>query len=413
MFKTLTRTLGIPQQHVTVLRSLSKHRYPATAFNIEDSLKSAADNIGPDGILFFYFSGLVIGYEGGNKKALIPADYAGVISSVITIDRIASSLTSLKDTDKQIVVILDCCSSAHVAKQLNTFMGIKGYNVCAVAACSDAESAYTFPSLQASFFTFFFHRFLTMTPPHKRLPLKAICDYCSPVCNALAGLAQHDSQPSNLSMHPTVISVLRIETVGNSLRVRPVLDETDGSALSGDRFAKTLGLLQYQAKEDFTGDMNWSREVCKWMQNKVQNLWVLKNHDVLREKKVMETVCCLIMHSIAMKAVTEHQDLAFRTNTPIISYFRVVEFIADFEPSVMYDMDSHVVPAIQHYVKVLHQYLKTDKEIQLLVGLYRALSQDQEAHVEEETDGPLEAADFQVLHENTIPCLPVGIDDLP
>jgi hypothetical protein len=92
------------------------------------------------------------------------------------------------------------------------------------------------------------------------------------------------------------------------------------------------------------------------------------------------------MHSIAMKAVTEHQDLAFRTNTPIISYFRVVEFIADFEPSVMYDMDSHVVPAIQHYVKVLHQYLKTDKEIQLLVGLYRALSQDQEAHVEEETD---------------------------
>ena len=100
----------------------------------------------------------------------------------------------------------------------------------------------------------------------------------------------------------------------------------------------------------------------------------------------METVCCLIMQSIAMKTVTEHRDLAFKTNTPIINYFRVVEFIADFEPSVMYDMDDHVIPAVQHYIRVLHQYLKTDEEIRLLVGLYGALSQDQAAHAQEETD---------------------------
>ena len=274
MFETLTKTLRIPQKHVTVLRSLSKHRYPATACNIEDSLKSAAENTGPGGILLFYFSGLVIGYEGGNKKALIPADYAGVNSTVMTIDRIVASLTSLKNTDKQIVVILDCCSAARVAKQLNTIMGTTGYKVCAIAACSDAESAYTFASLQASFFTFFLHHFLTKTPPRKCLPLKAICDYCGPVCGALASLVQHDGQPSDSSMHPTIISVLRIETVDTTLIVRPVLDETDGSVASGDRFAKTLGLLQYQSKEDFTVDMNWSKEVCKWMQTKAPSLWV-------------------------------------------------------------------------------------------------------------------------------------------
>ena len=248
MHEALTNSLCFPSDNVTVLNSLPTSR-PATACNIEDSLKLAAANIGPEGILLFSFSGHVSLAKG----ALLPADYVEGNENLITVDRIVKALASLKKNNRQVVIILDCSFAANVANELKTGIGMEGFQVCSLAACSAVERSYSFPSLGGSLFTFFLHTILSRAARSGCLPVGAILKFCRPVCNAVAGLmlkaiSTGDRQLVEASMTPTVAT--------NNFEARPI-DETDGS------------------------DSGWVKDIKNWLQTKVEHLKVLTHVKLL------------------------------------------------------------------------------------------------------------------------------------
>jgi hypothetical protein len=339
MEKALTSSLHFPAANVTVLNSLPTSR-PATVCNIEDSLKSAAANIGPEGILLFSFSG----HMNLAKGALLPADHIEGDANLITVDRIVNALDSLKKTGKQIVFVLDCSFAANMARELKTDMEKEGFKACTLAACSVVERAYSFTSLGGSLFTFFLHTALSRSSHrHGCLPVGDVFKFCRSVCSALASLMLKCTEGCKVnlvdaSMIPVVVAV-------NHYQVSDI-DSTD-----------------------YPDGGCWIRDLMNWLETKVEQRKVLKDHAVLSIKEVAETACCLIVHSIALKTVTQHNELALKPKTTLVSYYLTAQFLELRE-----DVGKYLIPAVQEYIKALRAFGKSDAEMEPLDGLCRILS---------------------------------------
>ena len=275
MYEILAQKLSIPQENVTVLNSSRDSLYTATVCNIEDSLRLAADKIGPDGILLFYFSGHAVQYAGGSKVALVAADFVEDQRQLITAETLAKALVELKERHSELVVIFDCCFAAQVAQDLSGIMGTLGFKVCTIAACSAIENSVCFERLGAGVFTYFMHDFMSRIKLFSTgtLPVAGISEYCTPLCNAMATLVlkrDEANQLTDASMHPAVYTTeLQLNITDDQYTVDPVTDETDRP---GDppsiRKGKTFQLLAYQSPEDFVVDKRWSEKVSVWLQTK-------------------------------------------------------------------------------------------------------------------------------------------------
>ena len=281
MYEILERKLSIPQENITILNSSSDSHYTATVCNVEDSLTLAVDNIGPDGILLFYFSGHAIQYEGGSKVALVAADFVDDQRQLITAETLVKSLSGLKERNSELVLIFDCCFAAHLAQDLSAIMATLGFKVSAIASCTEIENSLCYGTLDASFFTYFMHDFMIRMKLFSSgiLPIGSISEHCQPLCNAMATLLlKRDGarQLVNASMHPTVIT--------NQYTVTSVMDETDGRRSPPSvPISKTLQRL-YQPPTGSARDKEWLEKVSIWLQTEAKrSLKVCVNGQTARQ----------------------------------------------------------------------------------------------------------------------------------
>jgi hypothetical protein len=397
MYEIVSQKLAIPEENVTILNSSRDSTYSATVCNIEDSLRRAADIIGPDGVLLFYFSGHAIRYAGGSKVALVAADFVEDQKQLITAETLARVLGELKERHSELIVIFDCCFAGQVAQDLSSIMGTLGYKVCTIAACSAVENSVCFDRLGAGFFTYFMHDFMSRIKLSSTgtFPAASILKYCTPLCNAMATLVLKRDDVNKLtdaSMHPAVYSTeLQLNATDDQYMVDPVTEETDapGDPLSF-RKGKTFQLLAYQSPEDFAVDKKWSKKVHVWLQTKAApSLKVLQKEDFLVRPNVLETVCCLIMRSVALLTAVHRPELALKPNVFILSYFRMIEVFVDIEPSAMKSIDDYMALTVLYYIKgVVECSNKTISELGTLVDLYSALVEDQKSKKETDQDEP-------------------------
>ena len=107
------------------------------------------------------------------------------------------------------------------------------------------------------------------------------------------------------------------------------------------------------------------------------------------QPKVLETVCCLMMRSVALLTAVNQPELALKPNIFILSYFRMAEVIIDIEPSAMNSPDDYMALTVLYYIKGVVECLKKAvAELGMLVDLYSALREDQKMTKEKEQDEP-------------------------
>ena len=102
------------------------------------------------------------------------------------------------------------------------------------------------------------------------------------------------------------------------------------------------------------------------------------------QQKLLETVCCLLIRSVAMLTAADQPELARKPNTFIRSYVQIFEVIMSIEPSAIRTPDYYMeILTLTYYMKGVAEYLPvTYAEMGKLYNLYTALSEDQN-----ETDG--------------------------
>ena len=84
--RAIERVAILPSENVEILDTESP--YAATACNIEDALRNAAENVETDGALFFCFSGHGTHYE-NRRVALVGADFVDRSSPLITAKKVS------------------------------------------------------------------------------------------------------------------------------------------------------------------------------------------------------------------------------------------------------------------------------------------------------------------------------------
>jgi hypothetical protein len=376
MKEVLTTKLLIPKTNITVLNSSHDSKYAATVYNVEDSLRLAAKMTGSDGLLLFYFSGHAVSYENGSKVALVAADFVDDKRQLITADTLVNSVSGLKERNSKIVFIFDCCYAAQLTQDLTSILQGSRFEVCAIAACAEIESSICYGTLDASFFTYFMHYFMTQIKQYSEgiLPVARIYTHCQLMCNAMANMLLEkdgDRQLANASMHPTVIMT-------EQHALLPVREETDG------RRSPVASPISKTLEQRCQPEMNakWLKKVKKWLETTSEpNLKKLQKDecDYLMQRKLLETVFCLLSRSLAMLTAADQPELARKPNTFILSYIQIIECINCVESSAIKTPDNKMETlSLRYYMKGVAEYLPVSyKSMGELYELYTAMTNDQ------------------------------------
>eukprot|EP00118_Oscarella_pearsei_P011730 m.80829 g.80829 ORF g.80829 m.80829 type:complete len:491 (+) comp36207_c0_seq4:46-1518(+) len=392
----LRTCLLLPLSNIQKLNSESE--YAATVCNIEDSLRSAADAVGQGGVLFFYFSGH--GTRLSTRVAIAGADFIADPRQLITGSLIVDALKALPSPDIPVVIILDCCFAAGLAREVITSLGGGCNKIYFLAACAAVEKTLGTKQLGAGIFTYFLTDYLKGRHPDSCLPLKALIEHCSPLCNALGGLLLRNDSASygnlvDVPVNPTMLSTqLMCQFLDGQPRgtVRAAAtDEADGPI---PRFSQTLDLLSYEDAEQFEVDIQWSERVWTWLAEHAQGrLRVLKESGHLGDLRVYKTATCLMMQSMGMLAGKQRPDLAVNPATFLLSFYRMMEAVQDVVGKLPEGNNSDELSlGLAYYVPgVAKATGKEVKDLKKLLILYGRLRKDEEARQGKEKEKVEEA----------------------
>ena len=301
------------------------------------------------------------------------------------------ALAGLKSIETPVVVILDCCFAAGIAREVASLIEDDKHKIYFLAACSASEKTIGTKQLGSGVFTFFLADYLMKLELGAQFPLRAAIKHCYPLCDAIGGLLIRTDAPGvDSTMKPTLVSTeLVLEFLDGRYRVRERGEdaETDGGAPTRRKFAQTLDYLSYEDAVQFEVDLKLSEDVAKWLADTVgPKLRVLKVSGHLAMTNVYKTVTCLIMQSMGVLAGKRRPDLAGNPATFLLSFYRMVESLSEVMGESMPPESDELSLTLAYYIPGVARVTgKNLKDFKKLLQLFSRLRCDESE--EDEPDG--------------------------
>ena len=266
-----------------------------TTEGMKMTFQEAAKRVGKNGLFVFHFSGHGIKVR-NDMWGLAPMDFDYSSTTYITASVLCRWLNEAQCCAKYILITLDCCYAGGIGKELATQASVeRSENLFVLSACTANETSLVLASLGHSIFTYFLSEFVFKFGREKSgvLPMKKIFSECQVCCESLSSLLVSYSKESGLQlkvMQPQ-IAVRNIVSDG--------IDSTDSpAAVPIGRFQFIQELYDYGQHIAPLDDK--SLAYLESIRDSASGpLFQLVRRDLLLRKKVIVSVLCSIMYSLA------------------------------------------------------------------------------------------------------------------
>lgn len=285
------------------LYAASRQTDCCTAKGMKETFQKHASQVGARGLFVFHFSGHGISIR-HQEWGLVPADFDYSRDTYITADVLGKWLNEIKCNAKYILIILDCCYAGGIGKELTNLSIVdRSVNLYVVSACMAHQTSLVLSPLGNSIFTYFFSKAITQF--HKTagtLPVQKIFSECQTCCECLtAMLVMYNEQ-----------SGLQIKSMRPQISVRNIVSGQDFPDAAIGRFQYAAELYNHALPVDPLNEKSLAY-LDSLLDGPDGPLLQFEKRNLL-QGRVMETVLCSLMYSIASIEVACDTDLSKMKN---------------------------------------------------------------------------------------------------
>ena len=397
-----SRNLGIPKSQVkTIIASEDPHEL-VNEVGLSTLIIDSARSVGPEGILFFAFSGHgITAVKNDREQAVL----ALVNHTEEAPDCLAGSdlseliLEKANFRGRNVILVLDCCFSGGISKWTEcNDDGTSKFR--SIAACSAYQTSIQLDPLEHSIFTYFLlnalqgNKGIVTTSQHEHpdqgeivhLCLKDVFEHISDSSWALSSMyIRYDPVTQSLhgcTMTPEVSSVLRRSKSEENML--DAVEMTDGGPYQNPH--GRFQIVQRYWKMFPAGTDTTSRAMpqnsYRWLKRqRIANgpLLMLKDRGHLKGK-VLQAVLCALAHSVASIHLYEKHPWNGKVRLFIVDYTEIISFVEVVHGEEIEDgyQFSAVKEVLAYYYTV---YRRVDfPDVSELRSLFRMLATDQIQH---------------------------------
>ena len=288
-------TVGAIFEHKAYLYAASRQTDCCTANGMKETFQKHASQVGTEGLFVFHFSGHGISIR-NQEWGLAPADFDYSRDTYITAEILGQWLNEIKCNAKYILFTLDCCYAGGIANELaNLSLVNRSVDLYVISACMAHETSVVLSTLGNSIFTYFLTNAIILC--HKtagNLPIREIFFECQTCCECLTNMLVMYNEQSGL----------QIKSMQPQISVRNIVSSHDYPDAAIGRFQYAIELYNHALPI-----IPLHKKSLAYLDSLLDGPLLQFEKRNLLLGKVMETVLCTLMYSIASIEVACDTDL--------------------------------------------------------------------------------------------------------
>ena len=313
---------AFPAQNTAVYVA-SKQAEECNFTGIKKTFQDCATKVGRDGLLVFHFSGHGI-KVGQNEWGLAPVDFDYSRSTYLTASVLISWINEIKCKAKYILFTLDCCYAGGIGKELTKSVEVQvNASICVMSACAGYETSIVIGPLRNSIFAYFLSdAILCCQLEVGLLPIKEVFSRCQVCCESLSSLlVRYKAGVLSPSTMQPQLGALHLQTAVKELSGEGV-DQVDAAI---GRFS--FAVCMYDQKWNIPPLSEKSYAYLETVSMEEGPLLQLEENGVLFTRRVLNTVICSMMYSVAATELVSNPENAQNPNLSITAFMHCVAAI--------------------------------------------------------------------------------------
>ena len=268
--------------------SASRQTDRCTAKGMKETFQKHASQVGIGGLFVFHFSGHGISV-GNNEWGLAPADFDYSRDTYITADVLGKWLNEIECNAKYILFTLDCCYAGGIGKELATLPIVNRLvDLYVMSACMANETSVVLGPLGNSIFTYFLSNAIVLfRKTSGTLPIQEIFLECQICCECLTAMLVMYNEQSGLN----------IKSMQPQMSIRNIISNQDYPDVGVGRFQYALELYNHALPIDPLDKK--SVAYLDTLSDLPDGPLIQFEKRHMLQGKIMETVLCSLMYSIA------------------------------------------------------------------------------------------------------------------
>ena len=386
---SFTESNIIPQDRFKVFVS-SEEKEECSLVGMTKEIKKSAGQVKSNGILIIFLSGIGVRHRygpGDDHWGFAPDDYdRDDPGSLLTASGLISCLHEAQCKAKYILIILDCCYSGSMAKELTganastTDPSSLLPHTYVLAATSANDTSLAINSLGYSIFSYFLRFAIDKVQQSPGvLPLVDIFEECQLCCEAFSSLIIRYDKKLGLTFGRFRPSMAAYDP--QSALDNVVLPDEQSAAVPHE--GKTAFVFKYfQPRKDKTKPSPQLHALtCDWLESLTKldpnPLMVLEERDLFDsgfdfEGRVLTAVITLLIHSVASIEVVHDNINITNPNLFLIAFVEVMATLNRAQHNIKIT-PQHLLNSLPYYVNAL---AKRELDCSELVVLYEKLISD-------------------------------------